>query len=79
MIQNKAPNDLECFKFKEQFWTVDILKTILKRKYKVEYKDNKSYYNLFKMAGFTFQKPKTKDYRQDPEKLKEFKGALKKA
>ena len=79
MIQDKTPNDLEHFKFKEQFWTVDILRTVIKREYKQEYKDSKSYYDLFKLAGFSFHKPKTKDYRQNPEKIKEFKGALKKS
>lgn len=79
IIKTKTPQDLKGFKFKEQFWTTDILRTVLKRKYKVEYKTEKSYYDLFKQAGFTFHKPKTKDYRQDPEKIKKFKGALKKS
>jgi len=79
VIKNKCPNELKEFKFKEQFWTVDILKTIIKRKYGAEYKSVKSYYSLFKTAGFSFHKPKTKDFRQDPEKMKQFKGALKKS
>lgn len=79
IIREKAPNELKDFKFKEQFWTTGILKSIIKKKYKIEYKTEKSYYNLFKAAGFTFHKPKTKDFRQDPAKMKEFKGALKKS
>ena len=79
MIKKKCPNDLKDFKFKTQFWTTDILRTVIKRKYKVEYKTEKSYYDFFKQAGFTFHKPKTKDYRQDPKKTKKFKGALKKS
>ena len=76
IIKTKTPQD---FKFKEQFWSTDILKKIIKKKHKVEYKTEKSYYDFFKQAGFTFHKPKTKDYRQDPEKIKKFKGALKKS
>ena len=75
-IQTKTPKD---FKFKEQFWSTDVLKKIIKKRHKIEYKTEKSYYDFFKQAGFTFHKPKTKDYRQDPEKIKKFKGALKKS
>lgn len=75
-IQEKNPNELSDFKFKEQFWTTDILKSVLKKKYNIEYKTEKSYYDLFEAAGFSFHKPKTRDFRQDPAKMKEFKGAL---
>lgn len=79
MIKEKAPNELENFQFKGQFWTTDILKTVIKKLHKIEYKTEKSYYDLFKAAGFSFHKPKTKDFRQDPEKMKTFKDALKKS
>lgn len=78
-IKSKTPKDLKDFKFKAQFWTTDILKRIIKKRHKIEYKTEKSYYDFFKQAGFTFHKPKTKDFRQDPEKIKKFKGALKKS
>ena len=79
IIKTKTPQDLKDFKFKEQFWSTDILKRIIKKRHKIEYKTEKSYYNFFKQAGFTFHKPKTKDFRQDPKKVKKFKGALKKS
>jgi len=79
MMKTKCPKDLKGFKFTTQFWSTDILKSVIKKKYKVEYKDDRSYHNLFKQAGFSFHKPKTKDFRQDPEKIKKFKGALKKS
>lgn len=79
LIKSKSPDELKGFKFKEQFWTVDILKTVIKRKYKTEYKTEKSYHDLFRAAGFSFHKPKAKDYRQDKKKIKDFKGALKKS
>ena len=79
IIKSKCPDELSGFKFKEQFWSTDILKIVIKRKYQAEYKTEKSYYDLFRQAGFSFHKPKTKDFRQDPAKMKEFKGALKKS
>lgn len=78
-IKTKTPKDLKDFKFKSQFWTTDILRRIIKKRYKIEYKTEQSYYDLFEQTGFTFHKPKTKDYRQDPKKIKKFKGALKKS
>jgi len=79
MIQAKCPQDLKDFKFTTQFWSSDILKVVIKKKYKVEFKNNRSYHDLFKQAGFSFHRPKTRDFRQDPEKIKKFKGALKKS
>ncbi|MBU1730492.1 winged helix-turn-helix domain-containing protein [Patescibacteria group bacterium] len=78
-MNDKAPNELSDFNFKTQFWSTDILKKVIKKKYQIEYKTEKSYYDLFKAAGFSFHKPKIKDFRQDPEKIKSFKGALKKS
>ena len=75
MIQTKTPKELAEFKFKEQFRSTDILKAVIKKKYNIEYKIEKSYYDLFKAAGFSFKSPKPRDFRQDPEKMKEFKGA----
>ena len=79
LIKTKAPNELKDFNFKDQFWSTDTLRAVIKKKCGMEYKTEKSYYDLFKAAGFSFHKPKTKDFRQDPAKLKEFKGALKKS
>lgn len=79
MIQKQCPKDLSGFNFTTQFWSTDILKAMIKKRYGVEYQDDRSYHNLFKQAGFSFHKPKTKDFRQDPEKVKQFKGALKKS
>lgn len=78
-IKEQCPKDLKDFNFTTQFWSTDILKTVIKKKYQIEFKNNRSYHNLFKQAGFSFHKPITKDFRQDPEKIKQFKGALKKS
>lgn len=79
IIKKKCPKGLKDFKFTTQFWSTDILKQIIKKNYGIEYKNIQSYHKLFKEAGFSFKKPKTRDFRQDPEKIKEFKGALKKS
>lgn len=79
IVKTKSPEDLKGFKFKAQFWSTDALKIVIKKKYGIEYKTEKSYYDIFKLAGFSFHKPKTKDYRQDKKKIRKFKGALKKS
>jgi transposase len=76
VIKTKTPRDVG---FPTQFWTMKIVKNWIKKAYKIEYKDEKSYRELFKEAGFTFHKPKPVDYRQDRGKIKAFKGALKKS
>jgi transposase len=76
MIRKQTPKD---FGYSTQFWTMDILKALVKKQYGVSYKGHKSYQDLFKAAGFSFHKPKPVDFRQDPEKIKKFKGALKKS
>lgn len=78
MIRQESPKELEGFGYQTQFWSSGILKEVIKKRYSIEYKTQKSYYDLFKQAGFSFHKPKTKDFRQDPEKVKAFKGTLKK-
>ncbi len=81
ILRTKCPKELKGFNYATQFWSTDILKTVIRKKYKIEFKNNRSYHDLFKQAGFSFHKPKpkTKDFRQDPEKIKKFKGALKKS
>ena len=76
LIQKKTPKD---FGYATQFWTMAIFKELVKKQYGVTYQDEKSYRNLFVTAGFSFHKPKPVDFRQDPEKIKKFKGALKKS
>lgn len=75
-IKTKTPREVG---FKTPFWTLKIVKVWIKKAYKMEYKDAKSYRQLFQEAGFTFHKPKPVDYRQDRGKIKAFKGALKKS
>lgn len=76
MVQKKTPKD---YGYNTQFWTMAIFKELLKKQYRLTYKDEKSYRNLFQVAGFSFHKPKPVDFRQNPEKIKKFKGALKKS
>jgi len=58
--------------FNQEFWTLDLLKEYVRNQFKVSYKSNQSYYDLFKYAGLTCQKPRPKDKRQDEKQLKKF-------
>ncbi len=75
-IKTKTPKTLG---FNTPFWTMKVIKIWIRKGYKIEYKDEKSYRQLFQAAGFTFHKPKPVDYRQDRGKTRAFKGALKKS
>ena len=76
ILQTKCPKD---FGYTTQFWTMAIFKEFISKQYKVTFKQDSSYQKLFKQAGFSFHKPKPVDFRQDPENIKKFKGALKKS
>ncbi|PIR57093.1 MAG: hypothetical protein COU72_02780 [Parcubacteria group bacterium CG10_big_fil_rev_8_21_14_0_10_41_35] len=75
MLQKQTPKD---FGYQAQFWTTAVFKELINKQYHIVYKDERSYRELFKKAGFSFHKPKPVDFRQDHEKIKAFKGALKK-
>jgi len=75
MLQKQTPKD---FGYQAQFWTMAVFKELINKQYHIVYKDEKSYRELFKKAGFSFHQPKPVDFRQDREKIKAFKGALKK-
>lgn len=79
IIRTQSPKELQKGKFNTQFWSTDILRQVIRKNYGIEYKTDNSYYDLFKQAGFSFKKPKAKDFRQCPEKVKEWKGGLKKS
>lgn len=64
--------------FNQSFWSIDLLKIFVKKQFGLIYQSNQSYYDLFRYCGFSFKKPQTKDARQDPVKVEQFKDALKK-
>lgn len=76
ILRTKCPKD---FGYPTQFWTMAIFKEFISKRYKTVFKQESSYRKLFQQAGFSFHKPKPVDFRQDPEKIKKFKGALKKS
>lgn len=74
-LNDSTPNDLG---YNGCFWTVDILKKHVKKRFSVEFQSDRSYHALFRYGGFTFHRPTKKDRRQDEAKVKEFEDELKK-
>jgi transposase len=75
-INKNAPEEL---KLKGKFWTVDLLKKFVKKQYKVVYKSEISYHNLFKFCGFSYHKPNKVNKRQNPHMRQRFEDVLKKS
>lgn len=71
----KLPKD---YGYKEEFWSLPILKDFLFKQYGLGYKSNQSYYDLLKYSGYSYQKPLKKDKRQDPHLVKRFERNIKK-
>jgi transposase len=57
----------------DEFWTTKALKSLVKKKYKVEYKSNESYLKLFKYANFSYQRVQFVDKRRDDKSHSNFK------
>lgn len=66
---NSSPKQLG---LQQEFWTLTLLKEYVKKNFKIVYKSNQSYYDLFKYAGLTCQKPRPKNKRQDEKQIKKF-------
>lgn len=66
---NSSPQRLG---LKQKFWNLNLLKEYIKKNFKLVYKSNQSYYDLFKYAGLTCQKPRPKNKRQDEKQIKKF-------
>lgn len=64
--------------YPQDFWSVPILKDFVKAKFKVVYKSEKSYQDLFAYCGFSYQKAEYIDHRKDETNPQEFKVRLRK-
>jgi len=62
LIIKKSPEQVG---FKGEFWNPNLLKQLVKKEYDVEYKVKKSYIELLKYCGFSYQKVEYKDSRED--------------
>lgn len=59
------------------FWSVPTIRQLVKKKYQVEYKTEKSYQNLLHYCGFTYQKAEYIDKRKNEELSGHFKTRFK--
>lgn len=75
-INTKEPKD---FGLGERFWSVPTLRQYVKKQYKVTYKSNDSYRQLFDFCEFTYHKPNKVNKKQDPHMRKRFEETLKKS
>ena len=64
--------------YTQEFWSIPILKDFIKTKFKVMYKSEKSYQDLFAFCGFSYQKAEYIDHRKDDTDPKKFKVRLRK-
>lgn len=64
--------------YTQDFWSIPILKDFIKTKFKVVYKSEKSYQELFAFCGFSYQKAEYIDHRKDETDPKKFKVRLRK-
>lgn len=66
----------------DNFWSVDTLRTLLKKKFHTAYRSRGSYVDLLKYCGYTYQKVEFEDERKVSEQTRDFKkrfeGKLKK-
>ena|SRR3989338_3890591 len=64
--------------YTEDFWSMPILKDFVKTKFKVVYKSERSYQDLFAYCGFSYQKAEYIDHRKDETDPNAFKVRLRK-
>ena len=64
--------------YTEDFWSISILKDFVKTKFKVVYKSERSYQDLFAYCGFSYQKAEYIDHRKDETDSSAFKVRLRK-
>ena len=75
IITKKSPKDLG---YGKKFWSIPLLRRLVKDKFKVGYKSKESYRRLFHDCGFTFHKPNKANKKQNPHRRKRFEDILKK-
>ena len=75
IIKNNSPE--ECG-LEGKFWTVELLKKLVKKEHGIVYKDSQSYRNLFSYAGFSFHKPEKVNKNRKPHMRRRFEQDIKK-
>lgn len=64
LITKKSPEQL---RIKGEFWSPNLLKQLVKREFNTTYKTRKSYIELLKYCGLSYQKVEYKDSRENEE------------
>ncbi len=62
----------------KRFWTVRLLKHLIKKEFKVEYASEATYRKLFYSFGFSYHKPGKHNRNQRPKEVERFRVAVKK-
>jgi len=75
LVTDNKPRDL---KLSGDFWSVPTIRQLVKNKYKVEYQTERSYQNLLRYCGFSYQKAEYIDKRKDDKSGGHFKERFKK-
>lgn len=75
LIINHSPSE---YKYNGDFWSVPLLKQLIKDTYNVTYKTAKAYRDLFNYCGFSYQKAEYIDHRKDSGQTEHFKKRFEK-
>lgn len=75
LISSNTPQKLG---YKGKFWSIPLLKKLVKDKYSLKYKSYESYRKLFLFSGFSFHKPNKVNKRQNRGMIKRFEDNIKK-
>ncbi len=75
LVADNKPQDL---KLSGDFWSVPTIRQLIKNKHKVEYKTERSYQNLLRYCGFSYQKAEYIDKRKDDKSSEHFRERFRK-
>lgn len=75
LITGHKPTD---YGYSDDFWSVPMVKKLVKDQYQVEFETIRSYQKLLRFCGFSYQKAEYIDHRKDETDPKEFKVRLRK-
>lgn len=75
LVHGHTPTE---YGYTKDFWSIPILKDFIKIKFKMVYRSEKSYQELFAFCGFSYQKAEYIDHRKDETDPKKFKVRLRK-
>lgn len=75
LLNTKTPKALG---YDGRFWSIELLKRLVKDKFGVIYQSRESYRKLFIYCGFSYHKPDKENKKRNPHMVKRFEDNLKK-